>query len=195
MVMAGASVRLNTLWLWQRASAAPLTRESGSSSRHRGSFLLDSTRHRDTCSTDIATAFRYSGGIPSSATRACTHASRTAARHGALLLYLLTCLVNRLRPHTKHNTWGLRGNPAGCTGHRDACGAVIATPSRLSRPPSHQGAGYGLLVLHGHAIACVPRCRPSPYAAPVCSRRLVHACCVPRRRIRRMPRRTGSTVP
>ena len=90
MVMAGASVRLNTLWFWQRASAAPLTRESGSSSRHRGSFLLDSTRHRDTCSADIATAFRYSGGIPSSATRAYTHASRTAARHGALLLYLLT---------------------------------------------------------------------------------------------------------
>ena len=113
MVMAGASVRLNTLWLWQRASAAPLTRESGSSSRHRGSFLLDCTRHRAVCGAVIATAFRYSGGIPSSATRACTHASRTAARHGAPLLYLLTCLVNRLRPHTKLTPGGYVVTPLG----------------------------------------------------------------------------------
>ena len=73
--------------------------------------------------------------------------------------------------------------------------AAVAEESEVKRLSPHQGAGYGLLVLHGHAIACVPRCRPSPYAAPVWSRRLVHACCVPRRRIRRMPRRTGSTVP
>ena len=46
--------------------------------------------------------------------------------------------------------------------------ALCSETRTLERPllfeirTTHQGAGYGLLVLHGYALACVPRCRPGP---------------------------------
>ena len=114
-----------------------------------------SSRHVQRRHRDCVSLFRRHPKQRDPRVHACIAHGGTARSAATISTY---CLVNRLRPHTKHNTWGLPC-PAGCTRHRDACGAVIATPSRLARPPPHQGAGYGLLVLHGHAIVCISRCR------------------------------------